>query len=248
MNKRGRFITLEGIDGAGKSTHVAWLSATLVARGERVVATREPGGTAMGEELREMLLNAPMTHETETLLMFAARREHVAQVIGPALARGDWVVCDRFTDATYAYQGGGHGVPRRALPSSSASSIRDCQPDLTLLFDVPPAVSRERLERAQSAGRELDKFERERADFFVRVRDVYLERAAREPDRFRVIDSLAADGGGPRGARGRADRARMSEAADGAAARRFLDLRRCPGRRRPRATRCARAVPGRMRC
>ena len=186
---RGRFITLEGIDGAGKSTHAAWLAATLTARGRRVVATREPGGTVLGEELRELLLKAPMTHESETLLMFAARREHVAQVIGPALARGDWVVCDRFTDATYAYQGGGHGVPAARIAELEGFVHPDCQPDLTLLFDVPLTVSRERLERAQSAGRELDKFERERSDFFARVRDAYLERAARHPERFRVIDS-----------------------------------------------------------
>ncbi len=186
---RGRFITLEGIDGAGKSTHVAWLASTLTARGRRVVATREPGGTALGEELRELLLKAPMTHESETLLMFAARREHLAQVIEPALARGDWVVCDRFTDATYAYQGGGHGVPVARIAELERFVHPDCQPDLTLLFDVSLDVSRARLLRAQSAGRELDKFERERNDFFARVRDVYLERAARHPARFRVIDS-----------------------------------------------------------
>ena len=107
---RGRFITLEGIDGAGKSTHVAWIRDTLTGRGNRVVATREPGGTPLGERLRELLLREAMTHDTEALLMFAARREHLEQVIRPALARGEWVLCDRFTDATYAYQGGGHGV------------------------------------------------------------------------------------------------------------------------------------------
>ncbi len=186
---RGRFITFEGIDGAGKSTHVAWFASTLTTRGKRVVTTREPGGTAMGEELRGMLLNAPMTHESETLLMFAARREHVAQVIEPALARGDWVVCDRFTDATYAYQGGGHGVPAARIAELERFVHPDCQPDLTLLFDVPLAVSRQRLERSQSEGRELDKFERERGKFFERVRNVYLERAAKYPERIRVIDS-----------------------------------------------------------
>ncbi len=186
---RGRFITLEGIDGAGKSTHVAWLASAIGELGHRVITTREPGGTAIGEELRALLLTAPMTHESETLLMFAARREHVVQVIAPALARGDWVVCDRFTDATYAYQGGGHGVPRDYIAEIERFVHDRCRPDLTLLFDVPLAVSRDRLERAQATGRALDKFERERSDFFERVRDVYLDRAAADPARFRVIDS-----------------------------------------------------------
>lgn len=183
------FITLEGIDGAGKSTHAGWLADAIAARGHRVTATREPGGTPIGEKLRDMLLHVPMTHDTEALLMFAARREHLEQVIRPALARGDWVICDRFTDATYAYQGGGHGVPASHIAALEALVHADCQPDVTLLFDVPLDVSRARLARAQAGGRTLDKFEGERAEFFARVRGAYLERAAAFPERFRVIDS-----------------------------------------------------------
>jgi dTMP kinase len=182
---RGRFITLEGIDGAGKSTHVAWIRDRLAARA-RIVSTREPGGTALGEKLRELLLHHEMTHDSEALLMFAARREHVEQVIRPALARGDWVLCDRFTDATYAYQGGGHGVDAKRIRELEGWVHGDCSPDLTLLFDVPTHVSRERLERN---GRALDKFEREYAAFFDRVRAAYLDRAKGEPARFRIVDS-----------------------------------------------------------
>lgn len=186
---RGRFITLEGVDGAGKSSHVEAMAEAIIALGQRVVTTREPGGTRMGEQLRELLLHTPMTHEAETLLMFAARSEHVEQVIRPALARGDWVLCDRFSDATYAYQGGGHGVPAERIAELERFVHDDCRPDLTILFDVPPAVSRERLDRALADGRELDKFEVEREDFFLRVRATYLARAAAEPVRFRVVDS-----------------------------------------------------------
>jgi dTMP kinase len=186
---RGRFITLEGIDGAGKSTHAAWLVEALAARGRRVVATREPGGTPTGEAIRGFLLHEAMTHETECLLMFAARREHVARVIAPALARGEVVLCDRFTDATFAYQGAGHGVSTTLIAQLATLVHGDCNPDLTLLFDVPSAVSRERLDRVAARGRALDKFEREERSFFDRVRDCYLARAAAEPTRFRVIDS-----------------------------------------------------------
>lgn len=186
---RGRFISLEGVDGAGKSTHVSTLADAIVAQGHRVVTTREPGGTPLGEQLRGLLLHTSMTHDTEALLMFAARREHVEQVIRPALARGDWVLCDRFSDATYAYQGGGHGVPAARIAELERFVHDDCRPDLTLLFDVPPEVSRARLERAMGDGRELDKFEREREDFFVRVRNAYLARAAADPNRFRIVDS-----------------------------------------------------------
>jgi len=185
----GRFITLEGIDGAGKSTHAAWVAEQIRAGGHDVVATREPGGTALGETLRGLLLNEAMTRDTEALLMFAARREHLALVIRPALERGAWVVCDRFTDATYAYQGGGHGMPIERIHALEQWTHADCQPDLTLLFDVPAAVSRSRLASAESAGRPLDKFEREEASFFTRVRNVYLERAKALPHRIRVIDS-----------------------------------------------------------
>ena len=186
---RGRFISLEGVDGAGKSTHVATLADAIAAQGHRVVTTREPGGTPLGEQLRELLLHASMTHDTEALLMFAARREHVELVIRPALTRGDWVLCDRFSDATYAYQGGGHGVPAAHIAELERFVHEDCRPDLTLLFDVPPAVSRARLDLALDKGRTLDKFEREREDFFVRVRNVYLARAAADPARFRIVDS-----------------------------------------------------------
>jgi dTMP kinase len=185
----GRFITLEGVDGAGKSTHAAWLAARIAACGRAVVATREPGGTALGEKLRMLLLHEPMTRDSEALLMFAARREHLDLVIRPALARGDCVLCDRFTDATYAYQGGGHGVPFARIRELEQWTHGDCQPDVTFLFDVPTGVSRARLDAAERAGRALDKFEREASAFFVRVRDAYLERAAAEPHRFRIIDS-----------------------------------------------------------
>jgi len=187
--RTGRFITLEGIDGAGKSTHVAWLAEAIAARGHTVVATREPGGTTVGETLRALVLHEPMTHESATLLMFAARREHLARVIRPALERGDWVLCDRFTDATYAYQGGGHGVPRERIRALEDWIHGDCQPDLTLLFDVPPAVSRARLDGAQAGGRALDRFEREDGAYFARVREAYLERTRSVPARYRVVDS-----------------------------------------------------------
>jgi len=186
---RGRFITLEGIDGAGKSTHVTWIRELLEGQGHRVVATREPGGTPLGEKLRELLLHQPMAHDTEALLMFAARREHVERLIRPSLARGDFVLCDRFTDATYAYQGGGHGVDVRRIRELEAWVHGDCIPDRTLLFDVPTHVSRERLARNVREGRALDKFEREYAAYFDRVRAAYLDRANDEPKRFRVIDS-----------------------------------------------------------
>ena len=186
---RGRFITLEGIDGAGKSTHARWLADELRARGKPVVATREPGGTPAGEAIRGWLLHQPMTHDAEALLMFAARREHVVDVIEPALARGDLVLCDRYTDATYAYQGAGHGVPKTMIDALARWVHPACNPDLTLLFDVPSTVSRERLERMQAKGKALDKFEREARAFYERVRDGYLARAAAEPGRFRIIDA-----------------------------------------------------------
>jgi dTMP kinase len=187
--RRGRFITLEGIDGAGKSTHAAWITDAIAARGVAIVQTREPGGTALGESLRELLLRREMAYDTEALLLFAARREHVEQVIEPALSRGDWVLCDRFTDATYAYQGGGHGVSREFIRTLEKLVHPHCNPDLTLLFDVPTSVSRARLDSAKSGGRVLDKFELEAHEFFERVRNAYLERAAAEPARFRIVDS-----------------------------------------------------------
>ena len=181
----GKFITFEGVDGAGKSTHIAAFADALRRHGKNVITTREPGGTALGEKLRELLLHEPMHLETEALLMFAARREHLAQVIVPSLARGDWVISDRFTDATFAYQGGGRGLSIDKLTQLEQWVHGDMQPDLTLLFDVPLEVARERLQKT----RDLDKFEQEQEDFFVRVRQVYLQRAAQFPKRIRVIDS-----------------------------------------------------------
>ena len=183
---RGKFITLEGIDGAGKSSHVAWLAEWLRSQGKTVQVTREPGGTPLGEKLRELLLGEPMHLETETLLMFAARREHLAQLIEPALARGEWVVCDRFTDATYAYQGGGRGLDRHKLKDLEQWVHGHLQPDLTLLFDLPLAVARQRMAQAT---RNLDRFEQERADFHERVRQAYQERAVAHPQRIRVVNS-----------------------------------------------------------
>jgi dTMP kinase len=187
----GKFISLEGIDGAGKSTHAAWLAEHVRAAGDAVVVTREPGGTPVGERLRDVLLHEPMSHDGEALLMFCARREHVDRVIRPALARGEWVISDRFTDATFAYQGGGHGVPMERLAALEEWILGGFRPDLTILFDVPPEVSRARLDKAERKGRVLDKFEREAGAFFARVRDAYLARARAEPDRFRVVDSTA---------------------------------------------------------
>lgn len=183
---RGKFVTFEGIDGAGKSTHIAGVTALIRAHGLGVVSTREPGGTPLGEKLRELLLHEPMHLETEALLMFAARREHLAEVIDPALARGDWVVCDRFSDATYAYQGGGRGLDRQKFAALEQWVHGHLQPDLTFLFDLPPAVAGERI---AAQGRELDRFEQERGDFHQRVRQAYLERAAAAPQRFEVINA-----------------------------------------------------------
>ena len=183
---RGKFITFEGIDGAGKSSHVEWLADTLRQRGLIVHVTREPGGTSLGEKLRELLLNEPMHLETETLLMFAARREHLAQLIEPALNRGEWVVCDRFTDATFAYHGGGRGLERSKLQQLEHWVHEDIQPDLTLLFDLPLDVARERI---ALASRVLDRFEQERADFHDRVRQAYLDRANHHTARIRLIDA-----------------------------------------------------------
>jgi len=184
--KPGKFITFEGIDGAGKSSHIAGIAGFLRARGLTVVPTREPGGTPLGEKLRELLLRETMHLETEALLMFAARREHLAQVIEPALARGEWVVCDRFSDATYAYQGGGRGLDKTRFAQLEQWVHGHLQPDLTLLFDLPPEVASRRI-AAQT--RELDRFEQERADFHRRVRLAYLERAAEAPQRIAVIDA-----------------------------------------------------------
>ena len=184
MTERGRFITVEGIDGAGKSTQIDAVAAALRARGLHLVLTREPGGTSLGESLRELILNERMTAETETLLLFAARAEHLVRVIRPALAVGQWVLCDRFTDATYAYQSGGRGVAEERIATLEHWVHADLQPDLTLLFDVPPEVAALRLSRARAA----DRFEAEDVQFFAAVRRAYLARAASDPARFYVID------------------------------------------------------------
>ncbi len=184
----GKFITFEGIDGAGKSTHLAFVADLLRAGGKTVVVTREPGGTPLGEKLRGLLLHEKMHLETEALLMFAARREHLAEVIEPALARGDWVISDRFTDATFAYQGGGRKLALNKLEALEQWVHPHLQPNLTLLFDVPLEVARTRLEST----RELDKFEQEKAEFFDATRQGYLRRAAQFPNRFRLIDSTQA--------------------------------------------------------
>ena len=181
---RGRLITLEGIDGAGKSTHLPWLAELLRQGGQPVWVTREPGGTALGERLRELLLREPMAHVTEALLMFASRREHCEREIWPRLARGTSVLCDRFTDATYAYQGGGHGIPEALIARMEQVALDDFRPDRTIVFDVPVDVGRERI----ANGRVLDKFERQQSEFFERVRATYLARAAAEPQRCRVVD------------------------------------------------------------
>lgn len=181
---RGLFITLEGVDGAGKSSHTDWLAEHFRARGRSVLHTREPGGTPVGERLREIVLHEPMHAETEALIMFAARREHLEQVILPALARGEVVISDRFTDASFAYQCGGRGLPEARLEILERWVHADTQPDLTLLFDVPDEVARARL----AAARSPDRFEREGQAFFERVRAAYLRRAERHPERIRVID------------------------------------------------------------
>jgi dTMP kinase len=186
---RGKFITFEGIDGAGKTTHLAWFRERLEEKlepiGRAVVVTREPGGTPLGEALRELLLHRSMDIETEALLMFASRREHMAQVIEPALARGDWVLCDRFTDATFAYQGGGRGLPRDKLETLERWVQGGFQPDLTVLFDVPPETASKR----RGAVRAPDKFESETDLFFERTRAEYLRRADEAPYRFATIDA-----------------------------------------------------------
>lgn len=184
--KRGKFITFEGIDGAGKSTHLAWAADLMRGRGVSVVVTREPGGTILGEKLRQILLNGDQRihPETEALMMFSARRQHLEEVIRPALQRGDWVLCDRFTDASFAYQGGGRGVEKQKLEDLERWVHPDLQPDLTLLFDVSAELGQSRVERIKSP----DRFEREDVGFFSRVRTAYLERLKQCPKRMVGID------------------------------------------------------------
>ncbi|MDD2720306.1 MAG: dTMP kinase [Gallionella sp.] len=179
-----KFITFEGVDGAGKSTHLHWFAEALRQRGRDVIVTREPGGTPLGEALREMLLNQPMSMGTEALLMFAARHEHVEQVIRPALRAGTWVISDRFTDASFAYQGGGRGMDWERLRLLEQWVHPDLQPDLTLFFDVPVEVARQRLSNNVT----LDRFEQEQGEFFERVRTAYHRRVAEHPQRYAVVD------------------------------------------------------------
>ncbi|PXX99501.1 dTMP kinase [Halomonas sp. LBP4] len=196
MSRRGRFITLEGGEGVGKSTNLALVADWLEARGLEVVRTREPGGTSRAEAIRALLLDPdgeePLDHDAELLLVFAARAQHLARKIRPALARGAWVVCDRFTDATFAYQGGGRGIEVSRIAELEAFVQRGLEPDLTLLLDMPMEAAQQRLEgRLDRDGGERDRFERERASFFETVRQAYLARAAAAPGRIVVIDASA---------------------------------------------------------
>jgi dTMP kinase len=185
--ERGRFITVEGIEGVGKSTNLGFVANELRRAGHAVVETREPGGTGLGERIRELLLSPESRIEplTELLLMFAARAAHIDEIIRPALSSGKWVVCDRFTDASHAYQGGGRGLPSDAIETLARLVQGEVHPDLTLLLDAPLAISAER-----QAGRgRRDRFEQESAEFYQRVRKAYLELAAREPGRIRLINA-----------------------------------------------------------
>lgn len=194
MSVSGKFITFEGGEGVGKSTQLQRVAAWLRGRGVETVLTREPGGTPRAERLRAVLLergDEPMPVSCELLLMFAARATHLANQIEPAVARGAWVLCDRFTDATYAYQGGGRGVPERDIDALVAIVHPQRQPDLTVLLDAPVAVGLERAGRRNGSDGP-DRFETERREFFERVRECYLARAGREPRRFRVVDATGA--------------------------------------------------------
>ncbi len=184
----GRLITLEGSEGVGKSTHMQYIGDYLRQHGKTVVLTREPGGTPVAERIREVLLHGEvgnMSDHCELLLMFAARADHVAQCIRPALARGDWVLCDRFTDATYAYQGGGRGLPDRDIAILERLVLRDLRPDLTILLDASPEIC---IARRRERGA-TDRFEAEQAAFFARVRATYRQRADAEPDRLKLVDA-----------------------------------------------------------
>ncbi|MDA8108399.1 MAG: dTMP kinase [Betaproteobacteria bacterium] len=188
MSERGKFITLEGVDGAGKSTHLDWIAERLRGAGHAVLVTREPGGTPLAERLRALVLAEAMDPVTETLLMFAARADHVARLIRPALSSGKWVLCDRFTDATAAYQSAGKGVPIELVEQLAAAVHPGLRPDRTLVFDCPYEVSQARL---RGTGRPLDRFEQQDRAFFERVRECYLRRARTEPGRIRLIDGSA---------------------------------------------------------
>jgi dTMP kinase len=182
--EQGLFLTFEGVDGAGKSTHVDWVVQWLEAKGKKVVSTREPGGTPIGESIRALVLNTPMHLETETLLMFAARAEHVRTLIEPALAAGQWVVCDRFTDATQAYQGAGRQLGQSRVETLAKWVHPSLTPNRTWLFDVPLDVAKERLNRTRTQ----DRFEQEALDFFQRTQQAYWGLAKQNPNRFKTID------------------------------------------------------------
>ena len=182
---KGFFLTIEGVDGAGKSSHMERISTCFKAHRYDIVTTREPGGTPLAERLREILLSQNKSLETELLLMFAARQEHINQLIKPALAAGRAVICDRFTDSSFAYQGGGRQMSHQKIQSLVDLVHPELEPDLTLLFDLPLEIARARMLRE----RQLDRFEQEQADFFERVRAAYLKRSNDDPERFVIIDS-----------------------------------------------------------
>jgi len=185
----GKFISIEGIEGAGKSTQLTFIENHLKQQGINVIVTREPGGTGLGEQIRELLLSPRddgMAVDTELLLMFAARAEHIEQVIKPAIQRGDWVISDRFVDATFAYQGGGRGISTDRIKQISDWTLRDLQTDVTFLFDLPVELGQQRVISRKG---DIDRFEQEKADFFQKIRDCYLQRSQQEPQRIKVIDA-----------------------------------------------------------
>ncbi|MDO7597629.1 MAG: dTMP kinase [Pseudomonadota bacterium] len=185
----GKFISIEGIEGAGKSTQLAFIQRYLTEQGKQLVVTREPGGTELGEQIRTLLLTpttSGMASDTELLLMFAARAEHVEQIIKPALKRGDWVLSDRFVDATFAYQGGGRGIDLQRISTLSDWTLKGLKTDVTFLFDLPVEIGQQRV---LSRNQGIDRFEQEKVDFFQRIRERYLKRAQQEPNRIKVIDA-----------------------------------------------------------
>jgi dTMP kinase len=185
----GKFISIEGIEGAGKSTQLTFIENYLKQQGINVVVTREPGGTGLGEQIRELLLTPRedgMAVDTELLLMFAARAEHLEQVIKPAIQRGDWVLSDRFVDATFAYQGGGRGIAVERIEQISAWTLKDVKTDISFLFDLPVEVGQQRVIARKGM---IDRFEQEKTDFFQKIRDCYLQRSQQEPNRIKVIDA-----------------------------------------------------------
>ncbi len=185
----GKFISIEGVEGAGKSTQLAFIQRYLSEQGKQLVVTREPGGTELGEQIRTLLLTPTttgMASDTELLLMFAARAEHVEQVIKPALERDDWVLSDRFVDATFAYQGGGRGIDLQRISTLSDWTLKGLQTDVTFLFDLPVEIGQQRV---LSRNEGIDRFEQEKVDFFQRIRELYLQRAQQEPNRIKVIDA-----------------------------------------------------------